>query len=102
MSNSNSRRSGSSSSVTDGSSHSVNVSARDRCAAMKIARAGGINERRSHGGSASYIAVLDHLGHGRAHIATQFPGDIAGLAVNPDRLAGIVLCAPIFLDPAPF
>jgi SAM-dependent methyltransferase len=49
------------------------------------------------------LAVLDHLGIGRAHIATQFPGDIAGLAAaNPDRLAGIVLCAPFFLDPAPF
>jgi SAM-dependent methyltransferase len=53
--------------------------------------------------AARLIAVLDYLGLGRAHIATQFPGDIAGLAAaNPDRLAGIVLCAPFFLDPAPF
>jgi SAM-dependent methyltransferase len=52
---------------------------------------------------ARLLAVLDHLGLGRAHIATQLPGDIAGLtATNPDRLGGIVLCAPIFLDAAPF
>jgi SAM-dependent methyltransferase len=53
--------------------------------------------------AARLIALLDHLGVGRVHIATQFPGDIAELAAAaPDRLAGIVLCAPFFLDPAPF
>jgi hypothetical protein len=53
--------------------------------------------------AARLVAVLEHLGLGRAHIATQFPGDIAGLAAaNPDRFAGVVLCAPFFLDPAPF
>ena len=42
------------------------------------------------------IALLDHLGLVRAHVATQFPGDIGGLAVeHPDRLGGIVLCAPL-------
>jgi SAM-dependent methyltransferase len=49
------------------------------------------------------IALFDHLGLGRAHIATQIPGDIAGLvAAHPDRLAGVVLCAPVRLDPEPF
>ena len=53
--------------------------------------------------AARLIAVLDHLGIGRAHIATQIPGDIAELAaLHPDHLAGIVLCAPFYLDPAPF
>ena len=49
------------------------------------------------------IALLDHLGIQRAHIATQMPGDIAGLASSHDeRLAGIVLCVPTRLDPAQF
>jgi ubiquinone/menaquinone biosynthesis C-methylase UbiE len=49
------------------------------------------------------LAVLDHLGIQRAHIATQMPGDIAGLAsVHGERLAGIVLCVPTRLDPAQF
>src|SRR5436305_5107989 len=49
------------------------------------------------------ISVLDHLGIGRAHVATQIPADIAGLATtHPERLGGIVLCAPVRLDPAPF
>ena len=53
--------------------------------------------------AARLIAVLDHLGLGRVHIATQIPGDIAELAaLHPDHLAGIVLCAPFYLDPAPF
>src|SRR5690348_9522401 len=52
---------------------------------------------------ARLVALLDHLGIGRAHIATQIPGDIAGVAAShPERLAGIVLCAPVRLDPAPF
>ena len=49
------------------------------------------------------LALLAHLGIGRAHVATQIPADIAGLAADhPDRLGGIVLCAPVRLDPAPF
>jgi ubiquinone/menaquinone biosynthesis C-methylase UbiE len=53
--------------------------------------------------SARLAAVLDHLGIGRAHVATQVPADIAGLAAgHGDRLAGIVLCVPTRLDPAPF
>jgi ubiquinone/menaquinone biosynthesis C-methylase UbiE len=49
------------------------------------------------------LALLDHLGIGRAHVATQIPADIAGLAVaHPERLAGVVLCTPVRLDPAPF
>ncbi len=49
------------------------------------------------------IALLDHLGIGVAHVATQMPGDIAGLAAGfGARLGGIVLCAPTRLDPAAF
>ena len=49
------------------------------------------------------LALLDHLGVAAAHVATQMPGDIAGLAAqHSERLAGIVLCAPTRLDPAPF
>src|SRR6266700_4163743 len=49
------------------------------------------------------VALLDHLGLARAHVATQIPGDIAELAArHPGRLGGIVLCAPVRLDPAPF
>jgi hypothetical protein len=49
------------------------------------------------------VALLDHLGIGRAHIASQIPGDMAELAVaHPERLGGIVCVTPIRLDPAPF
>jgi ubiquinone/menaquinone biosynthesis C-methylase UbiE len=53
--------------------------------------------------AARLVALLDHLGIKRAHVATQIPADIAGLALTcPERLGGIVLCAPVRLDPAPF
>lgn len=49
------------------------------------------------------LALWDHLGIGAAHVATQMPGDIAGLAAGfGSRLAGIVLCVPTRLDPASF
>ena len=49
------------------------------------------------------VALLDHLGIARAHIASQIPGDIAGLAMaHPERLSGIVCVTPVRLDPAPF
>src|SRR5262245_48365597 len=49
------------------------------------------------------VALLDHLGIGVAHVATQMPGDIGGLASGfGARLGGIVLCVPTRLDPAPF
>jgi ubiquinone/menaquinone biosynthesis C-methylase UbiE len=49
------------------------------------------------------VALLDHLGIGVAHVATQMPGDIAGLASGfGARLGGIVLCVPTRLDPAAF
>lgn len=49
------------------------------------------------------VALLDHLGIARAHVASQIPGDIAGLAAaHPDRVGGIVCVTPIRLDPAPF
>jgi ubiquinone/menaquinone biosynthesis C-methylase UbiE len=49
------------------------------------------------------LGLLDHLGINRTHVATQIPADIASLAAGqPERLGGIVLCAPVRLDPAPF
>ena len=49
------------------------------------------------------IALMDHLGLANAHFGTPIPRDISGLAAeHPERLAGIVLCVPSRLDPAPF
>ena len=49
------------------------------------------------------ISLLDHLGIGRAHFASQIPSDIAGLAAaNPECVGGIVCVTPVRLDPAPF
>ena len=49
------------------------------------------------------LSLLDHLGIGIAHIGTQMPGDIAGLAAGfGTRLGGIVLCVPTRLDPVAF
>ena len=49
------------------------------------------------------IALLDHLGIGRAHVASQIVSDMAGLAAeHPERLGGIVCVTPVRLDPAPF
>src|SRR5437868_9229376 len=49
------------------------------------------------------LALLDHLGIGKAHVAEQLPADIAGLTrQHAERLGGIVLCTPLRLDPAPF
>lgn len=48
-------------------------------------------------------SLWDHLGIGIAHVATQMPGDIAGLATAfGPRLGGIVLCVPTRLDPVVF
>ena len=42
-------------------------------------------------GTQRRLALLDHLGIGKAHIATQIPADIAGLAMQQaGRLGGIV------------
>jgi SAM-dependent methyltransferase len=49
------------------------------------------------------VALLDHLAIGRAHIASQIPSDMAGLAAHhPERLGGIVCVTPVRLDPVPF
>ena len=49
------------------------------------------------------MALWDHLGIRSAHVATQVPADIAGVAgKHGDRLAGIVLCTPTRLDATPF
>ena len=48
-------------------------------------------------------ALMDHLGLGAAHLATQMPGDIAAFAAqNPARVAGVVLAVPVRIDPVPF
>jgi SAM-dependent methyltransferase len=48
-------------------------------------------------------ALMDHLGFARAHVATQVASDVAGFAAQyPERIGGLVLCAPTRLDPAPF
>src|SRR6185437_7810757 len=52
---------------------------------------------------ARLLALWDHLGLGAAHVATQMPADLAGFAnAAADRVAGLVLCTPTRLDPAPF
>ncbi len=54
-------------------------------------------------GTQRLLALLDHLGIDKAHVATQIPADIAGLAMQQaERLGGIVMCTPVRLDPAPF
>jgi SAM-dependent methyltransferase len=53
--------------------------------------------------TARLTMLMDHLGLGVAHFGTSIPRDISGLAAeHPSRLAGIVLCVPSRLDPAPF
>ena len=49
------------------------------------------------------LALWEYLGLGAAHVATPIPGDLSSLASrHPQRVAGIVLCVPSRLDPAPF
>jgi SAM-dependent methyltransferase len=48
-------------------------------------------------------ALMDHLGLARAHVASQMASDVAGFAAQyPQRIAGLVLCAPTRVDPGPF
>lgn len=48
-------------------------------------------------------ALWAHLGLEAAHVATQMPGDVAAFArTRPDLIAGLLLCVPSRLDPAPF
>jgi ubiquinone/menaquinone biosynthesis C-methylase UbiE len=48
-------------------------------------------------------ALMQHLGLASACFATQVASDIAGFAAQrPERIAGLVLCVPTRLDPAPF
>jgi SAM-dependent methyltransferase len=48
-------------------------------------------------------ALWDHLGLAVAHVAAQMPGDLAGFVITASqRVAGVVLCVPSRLDPAPF
>ena len=49
------------------------------------------------------LALWEYLGLGAAHVATPIPGDLSSLASrHSQRVAGIVLCVPSRLDPAPF
>jgi SAM-dependent methyltransferase len=49
------------------------------------------------------VALMDHLGLDAAYFGTPIPRDISGLATeHPQRMAGVVLCVPDRLDPAPF
>ena len=49
------------------------------------------------------VSLWDHLGLAAAHVATQMSGDVADLArQHPERIAGLLLCVPSRLDPAPF
>ncbi len=49
------------------------------------------------------VALFDHLGVGRVHIASQIVGDMAGLAAtHPERVGSIVCVTPVRLDPVPF
>src|SRR5260370_40698792 len=53
--------------------------------------------------TARLLSLWDHLGIRVAHVATQMPGDIAGLAARfASRLGGVVLCGPSRLHPPPF
>jgi SAM-dependent methyltransferase len=62
-----------------------------------------VSQEKGISPTARLIALMDHLGLGAAHFGTAIPRDISGLAVeHPERLAGIVLCVPSRLDPAPF
>src|SRR6201993_3787607 len=46
---------------------------------------------------------MDYLGLDKAYFGTPIPRDISGIAAeHPERLAGVVLCVPSRLDPAPF
>jgi SAM-dependent methyltransferase len=48
-------------------------------------------------------ALMEHLRLAAAYFAAQVPGDVAGLAAEmPERSGGLVLCAPMRLDPQPF
>jgi SAM-dependent methyltransferase len=48
-------------------------------------------------------ALMQHLGLATAHVATQVASDVAGFAAqHPERIAGLVLCVPTRVDPAPF
>ncbi|HMD62973.1 MAG TPA: methyltransferase domain-containing protein [Stellaceae bacterium] len=49
------------------------------------------------------VALMDHLGLDTAYFGTPIPRDVSELATaHPERLAGVVLCVPSRLDPAPF
>ncbi len=68
-----------------------------------VDREGGVSQETSLSPTERLIGLMEHLGLGTAHFGTPIPRDISGMAVgHSERLAGIVLCVPSRLDPAPF
>jgi hypothetical protein len=64
---------------------------------------GGVPQQDDFSPAGRLLALMDHLGLGTAHFGTPIPRDISAMAAeHPERLAGIVLCVPSRLDPAPF
>jgi hypothetical protein len=61
-----------------------------------------VSTLRCFRGSYRLISLWDHLGLKSAHVAAQMPVDIASLVrACPDRIAGLLFCAPIGIDPIP-
>ena len=53
--------------------------------------------------AARLIALMNHLGIEKAHLATQVPADVGEFArMAAERIGGLVLCVPTRLDTAPF
>lgn len=49
------------------------------------------------------LTLWDHLGLTSAHVATQLPDSLAGLAAaHPRRIAGVLLSEPLAFEPQPF
>jgi SAM-dependent methyltransferase len=62
-----------------------------------------VSDRENMSPTERLVALMDHLDLDTAHFATSIPRDISGLVAQyPERLAGVVLCVPSRLDPAPF
>jgi hypothetical protein len=70
----------------------------------KSAVATGVRVRQENSSPTErLIALMDHLGLPAAYFGTPIPRDLSGMAAeHPERIAGVVLCVPDRLDPAPF
>jgi SAM-dependent methyltransferase len=68
-----------------------------------VALGGSVSQEENLSPADRLVALLDHLGLRTAHFGTPIPRDISDMVTQyPERLAGIVLCVPSRLDPAPF